>query len=295
MGSVTTKKPRMLVTGANGMVGSYVTQVFSDHELVLTDVTGGLESLDVRNTAQVFAAIKGHRPDIVLHLAAATDVDGCELDPDLAYSVNAIGTQNIALACRDHGVLLAYVSTAGVFQGDKHGAYIEFDAAEPVNHYGRSKLAGERIVENLLDRYFIFRSGWMMGGGARDKKFVGKIVRLLAEKKSIEAVDDKFGNTTFARDLLEGIHRMIPTGLHGLYHLANVGRASRFDVARQIVKVLGKKTEVIPVSSARFPLPAPRARSEDMRNYKLDLMGLNRQRPWQEALEEYLTREKPGG
>ncbi len=149
------KKGRLLVTGANGMVGSYVENVFEDFELLLTDIEGEMERMDVRDPAAVFNGVKEYNPDIVLHLAAATDVDQCEIDPDWAYCSNTIGTQNVALACQKHNALMVYISTAGVFQGDKHGPYTEFDDTIPANHYGISKLAGEKIVQSLLSQYFI--------------------------------------------------------------------------------------------------------------------------------------------
>lgn len=270
------------------MVGSYVAKVFNNYEIISTDI----EILDVRDPKAVLEAVDGLAPDVVLHLAAATDVDRCEQEPDWAFHTNAIGTQNIALACRKHNVILVYISTAGVFWGDKLTPYTEFDAPNPANVYGHSKLAGEQIISMLLDRFYIVRAGWMIGGSERDKKFVGKIARLLAPNpKEIRAVNDKFGSPTYARDLLLGIVELLETNYYGLWHMVNNGTCSRYDVALQMKRIMRKDTNVIPVSSAHFPLPAPRARSEAMRNYKLELIGLPPQRSWEEALEEYLYTE----
>lgn len=284
---------RLLVTGAAGAVGSYVSTVFADADLVLTSLGGDLQRLDVSDAEAVLAAVKSSRPDVVLHLAAATDVDRCEQDPDLAFRVNAIGTQNVALACQETGALLVYISTAGVFDGEKSKPYVEFDEPGPANVYGQSKLAGERIVANLLSRYFIVRAGWMVGGGSRDNKFVGKIVELIAGGTThLRAVDDKLGSPTYAPDMLEGIRRLISTGYYGLYHLANDGCCTRYEIARAICELLGRDDiELEPVSSDHFPLPAPRARSEAMRNYKLELLGLEPMRPWRDALAHYLAHE----
>jgi dTDP-4-dehydrorhamnose reductase len=284
---------RMLVTGAAGAVGSYVPEVFSDWELVLTDVVGDFEQLDVADPAAVLQAVARAEPDIVLHLAAATDVDRCEQDPDWAFRANTIGTQNVALACRETEAVLVFISTAGVFSGDKPEPYTEFDEPGPANIYGESKLAGERIVASLLGRYYIARAGWMVGGGHRDKKFVGKIVQLIEDGTThLRAVDDKLGSPTYAPDMLEGIKRLLGTGYYGLYHMVNDGACSRYDVAVAIRDLLGRSdVSVEPVSSAHFPLPAPRARSEAMRNYKLELLGLEPLRPWQDALGHYLQHE----
>ncbi len=284
--------PRLLVTGAGGMVGSYAKEIFVDYDLVLTDVTDGLPRLDVREPAEVRAAVADVKPDVILHLAAATDVDRCEQDPDWAYHNNAIGTQNVALACQPANTPLVYVSTAGVFAGDKPEPYIEFDVPRPANVYGVSKLAGEQIVSSLLRQYYIVRAGWMIGGGARDKKFVGKIARLIIEGAGpVRAVDDKWGSPTYAKDLLAGIHRLMQTGHYGLYHLVNTGCCTRYDVALKVREILRRPdVPIVPVSSAHFPLPAPRARSEAMRNLKLELLGIHA-RAWQEALQEYVSTE----
>lgn len=291
--TVKARQPKMLVTGAGGMVGSYVPGVFGDYDLTLTDCVDGCSRLDVRDPRAVMDAVSASRPDVVLHLAAATDVDRCEQDPDWAFHTNAIGTQNVALACQRHDALLVYISTAGVFWGDKLEPYTEFDAPKPANTYGEAKLAGERIVETLLRRYYIVRAGWMVGGGERDKKFVGKIARLLVDgPRPLRVVHDKVGTPTYAKDLLAGIHSLVQTGFFGLYHMANTGCCSRYDVALEIRDALGLENVAIePVSSAHFPLPAPRARSEAMRNLKLDLLGLNAMRPWQEAVRGYVLGE----
>ena len=284
---------RMLVTGAAGMVGSYVSTVFNGFDLTLTDIEEGFERLDVRDPQAVMYTVCELEPQVVLHLAAATDVDLCEQDPDWAYHTNTIGTQNVALACQETGCLLIFISTAGVFWGDKPEPYTEFDSPRPRNIYGDSKWQGEQIVTALLKRFFICRAGWMVGGGERDKKFVRKITQLILDgSHHVKVVDDKFGSPTYAKDLLCGILRLIGTRYYGLYHMVNTGTASRYEVALAVRGILGREDmEIEPVSSAYFPLPAPRARSEGMRNYKLDLLGMNDARCWEEALEEYMLSE----
>lgn len=281
---------KMLVTGAGGMVGSYVPEAFKDYDLVLTNTVEGYVHLDVRQPADVMHMVGDLKPDVVLHLAAATDVDQCEREPDEAFHTNAVGTQNIALACQAFDVPLVYVSTAGVFWGDKPEPYNEFDVPKPANVYGESKLAGEQIVSSLLQRYYIVRAGWMVGGGEKDKKFVGLISRLMIQGTNpIRIVDDKIGSPTYAKDLVGGIHALLETGYYGLYHLVNKGQCSRYEVGLLIREVLQRPDiEILPVSSAYFPLPAPRARSEAMRNLKLELLGVHQMRGWEEALREYI-------
>lgn len=276
----------LLVTGANGMVGSYVKEVFSDDEVFLTD----LPEMDVTDKDKVFSIISSKKPRFVLHLAAETNVDLCEKEHDHAYKVNAIGTYYVALACKKFNCTLIYISTGGVFNGKGKYVHTEFDKPDPLNVYARAKYEGEKFVKNFLTNYYIFRAGWMIGGGPNvDKKFVGKIIELLNTKESIEVVNDKYGTPTFAKDLLMQIKKIIKTDNYGLYHLANNGGSStRYEIALEIAKILGKKTKIIPVSSDRFPLPAPRAESEAIRNYKLDLMGLNFMPDWRESLKQYI-------
>lgn len=285
---------RILVTGAAGVVGGYISEVFADHELILTDIVGDVERLDVGDPDAVRNLFAEQRPDTVIHLAAATDVDLCEKDPDLAYRTNALGTNNVARASKEVGAVLVYTSTAGVFSGDKPEPYTEFDAPAPANVYGHAKLAGERAVETLLDRYYIARAGWMVGGGPQDRKFVGKMIELLeAGTTTLRAVDDKFGSPTYAKDLARGIRHLLETGHFGLYHLVNSGgNCSRYEVAVELCRILGFADVVVePVSSAFFPLPAPRARSEAMVNYKLHLLGIDTMRPWRDALRAYVADE----
>jgi dTDP-4-dehydrorhamnose reductase len=275
------------------MVGSYAPGVFSDYELILTDSVECPHVLDVREPADVRDMVGDAKPDVVLHLAAATDVDRCEKEPDWAYHSNAIGTQNVVYACREFDTTLVYISTAGVFWGDKADPYIEFDEPRPANVYGHSKLAGERYVAHSLRKYFIARAGWMVGGGRKDKKFVGQIARLITEGRTkLKAVDDKLGSPTYAKDLLVGIEKLLGTELYGLYHMVNEGVCSRYEVALEIKDIIqNDDVSIEPVSSAHFPLPAPRARSEAMRNLKLELLKIHRMPSWQAALREYVSGE----
>ena len=236
--------------------------------------------------------IERDRPDLVIHLAAVTDVDRCQTDPALAYQVNAYGTENIAIACQKTDVPMVYVSTAEVFDGKKKTPYNEYDEPNPVNTYAKSKLEGEIAVQGLLRKYFIVRTAWLVGGGKTDQKFVGKIVRLLEKEKTIHAVKDKIGSPTFAGDLAKNLIALVESGRHGLYHLCNQGFCSRFDMAKEILKILGRTdVKLVPVSSKSFRAPAPRGRSEAMVNLKLGLLGLDRMPPWQKSLEKYLKKE----
>lgn len=282
----------ILVTGAAGMVGSYLLDIFSGRDLYRTDLhsSQGIHALDVRNREGVIEVMDRLRPKLVIHLAAETDVDRCEREVDHAYQSNTLGTLNVALACQHHGAELVYFSTAGVFDGNKPEPYTEFDSPAPVSVYARAKWEGEKIVQTLVPRHYIVRAGWMFGGRERDKKFVGKIASLCgAQTGEIKVVDDKFGSPTYAKELLQNLELLLKTGLYGLYHIVNRGWCSRYEIALEIARFMRSDIKIVPVPSASFPLSAPRPRSEAARAYKLDLLGLNTMRDWREALPEYLA------
>ncbi|MFH1888970.1 MAG: dTDP-4-dehydrorhamnose reductase [Candidatus Omnitrophota bacterium] len=284
---------KALVTGAGGMLGVMLCGELKNngYEVFPTDVIPGgvdMRPLDITDMKAVTDCIKDINPGIIFHAGAETDVDKCEREKDYAYKVNTLGTENIALACQGRGITMAYISTCGVFDGMKEGPYNEFDEPAPISIYTKSKYEGEKTVRGLLNRYFIFRAGWMIGGGKKDKKFVAKILRLLKTKNTLTVVNDKFGCPTYTKDFSQGLLKVVGLSRYGLYHITNEGRASRYDIACKIVEHLKKDNVTIkPISSAEFLLPAPRPRSEVVDNYKLKLLGI-RMRPWEEALKEYL-------
>ena len=288
---------KVLVTGAAGVVGTELCHVLKTvgFEVLPTDInsTEGATYLDVRDVQQVMSTVSGQHPDLLIHLAAETDVDRCEVDVDHAYRTNALGTWNIALACQREDIPMVYVSTAGVFDGRKTEPYIEFDDPNPVNIYGKSKLQGEKFVRQLLSRYFIVRASWMIGGGpTRDTKFVAKIIRQLdAGARELKAVTDKIGSLTYAPDFSAHLVELVKTEHYGTYHLANKGTCTRYDVARHVLDHLHRNDIVLKaVTSEAFILPAPRANSEMLRNYALELRGMNTVRDWREAVDDYLDK-----
>ena len=265
---------KVLVTGADGMVGSYIN--FG----IRTDKN----TLDICDEKKVMDFFEKYKPEVVIHLAAETDVDLCQRDPAHAYKINTLGTYNIAVAARKFNSKMVYISTTAVFDGKKNELYSEEDMPNPQNIYGRTKYMGEIMVKDIVPEYLIVRAGWMFGGGpAKDKKFIAKIVKQL-NLPEIKVVDDKTGSLTFAKDLIMGIQILLKENRTGIYHLVNKELCSRYDIAREIVSLLKPSVKIIPVSSDYFNLDAPRG--AETLGSKIDIM-----RPWQEALKEYLLTE----
>lgn len=282
---------RILVTGAKGMMGTDLCKTLDleygkQHEFLATDI----EDMDVRNLNQVATVVGKYQPDLIFHLAALTNVDQCEREPDAAYYTNTVGTQNVALVCQQHNIPMLYMSTLSVFDGTSPIPYTEFDRPNPQSHYSNSKYQGELIVRSLLSRYYITRAGWVFGGGKEDKKFVAKIIELANQRSEIKAVDDKFGSPVYTVDISRGILDLVSTNQYGIYNRLNTGLpASRYEIAKAIVEYAKiADCKVIPVSSAEFPLPAARPRMEAGRNLAGDLIGLPEMRHWRDALREYI-------
>lgn len=279
---------KVLVTGAKGMMGTDLCRILSEkgYEVTATDI----EEMDVRDRDLVQHTVEQVQPETIFHLAALTNVDDCEKYPDDSFLTNTIGTQNVALACQSIGATMVYISTISVFDGLKCVPYTEFDTPNPQSWYSRSKYQGELIVEKLLSKYYIARAGWMFGGGPEDKKFVAKMIDLASQRDLLKVVDDKYGSPTYTADIAAGVERITHTGLYGTYHMVNSGGyCNRFEFAQKILEYAHITTcELQPVSSAEFPLPAPRPNMEAARNYNLELRGFEWMQPWQSALQEYV-------
>lgn len=301
---------RILVTGSAGMLGSSLVPalVANGHDVTATDIAldvpqpwgadgPTLHQLDVRSRDQIATAFKNFRPEFVAHLAAETSLEVCEGDPDAAWLTNTISTKYVALAARQAGIPMGYISTAGVFDGQKDGFYDEFDTPIPINVYGASKYKGEQIVAQTVPEHYIVRAGWMIGGGGKDHKFVSLMISQLdAGATTLRAVSDKLGTPTYTKDFAACFHQVITSDLFGLYHMTGNGGGSRYDVAKEILRILGRDdVELLPVASEYFAAKyfASRPPSEQMRNRVLDLQGMNTMRDWPVALKDYLETHFP--
>ncbi len=284
---------RVIVTGTNGQVGSALVKLLEAegrHQVaVMTS-----QNADITDRVKVRRFVGSFQPEIVLHPAAYTYVDQCETDPETAYRINALGTQNLALAASQVGATLLYVSTNCVFDGRKPTPYYEYDTVNPESIYGRSKLAGEEYVKTLLQRYYIVRTSWVFGPRPTEGKlnFVRRMLQLGDERGAVSVVDDEISNPTYAPDLAAAILELVQTEAYGLYHLMNEGSTSRYDFAAEIFRLGGRdKVQMSRVKLADFPRPTPPLYQSALHNFAAaQNLGI-RLHPWQTALASYISEE----
>ena len=296
---------KVFITGCGGMLGNAIYPYFKARapEILAIDIVieqhekDWLNYLDVREPEQLKKAFREFQPDLVLHLAALVDVERCEQDPADAESTNATSTRNIAELCEQNGVTMVYISTGGVFDGKKDGFYTEDDQPNPIMVYAQTKYDGELAVREVLKRHYIIRPGWMVGGGPNiDHKFVKLILQQIREgKKTIHAVTDKIGTPTYTHDFAMTLFALLETDKYGTYHMVGKGAGTRFDVAKEIVDICGYSDEIkmVEVSSDYFTkdFPVPRPDNERLMNAGLEALGINKMRPWQVAIRDYIKRE----
>jgi len=272
---------RVMVTGAGGQLGLELAEVLPGRGHETVALTRG--QLDVADPEAVQRAVEAHSPELLINAAAYTNVDGCETETELAYSVNALGLRNLAQTCERLGCELLHVSTSYVFDGESDRPYEPFDPPNPISAYGRTKLAGEEYVKHLTQRWYVVRSAGVYGRG---HNFVRTMLRLGAERDVLKVKDDEFISPTYARDLAEGIVEIVEAGRYGLYHLTNSGSCSWYEFTWEIFRLAGIEVEVVPIPGSQYPLPAARPP-----NGVLSPLGSPELRHWREALADYLERE----
>jgi len=291
----------VLATGANGMLGRDLCVLLEQagHKVVRTDraapvneVVPEWEPLDITDTDAVKKCLLHHQPDVVIHGAACTDVDGCERDPDRAYKINGLGTWNVAAICGNHNMTLAYISTEFVFDGTKKTPYTEFDTPNPLSHYGMSKYAGEKFVAQLCRRHFIVRTAWLFGvyGG---KSFPDKILELAKTHKERFIVTDQIGSPTHTIDLSRALIDLLDSPLYGTYHITNAGQCSWYELARKTLELAGETgMEVKPVPASQYSSPTKRPAYSVLHRCALEIQGKDNLRPWQQALADFIDRRQ---
>ena len=281
---------KILITGANGMLGKDLVPILkrAGHEVDPTDI----EELDITNVKQIKTHIKNTKPQIIVNCAAYSQVDQAEEEQEKALLVNGIGAQNIALVCRKFNIDLCHLSTDYVFDGKKKTGYTPFDSPNPIQVYGQTKLAGEKYIQMILKRYYIVRTSWLYG--IYGPNFVKTIHNLSQTQKEVRVVDDQIGSPTWTVTLSHIIEKILSSRKYGIYHVSDLtdNGISRFEFAKEILSRSGSSSDVVPVKTSEYPLPAKRPAYSVL---DLSLTNLTLQEtppPWKKSLSRYLKEMK---
>lgn len=288
-------KKKLLVTGSKGQLGRDLIDTLS----AKYNISGfDIDDVDIRNLEQLKSFFIQKKPGIVLHTAAFIDVDGCESDIETAMSVNAGGTENVALACKDIGAKLVYYSTDYVFDGENNSPYIESDQPNPQTIYGKSKLEGEKKIAEILDNYTILRIAWLYG--AHGNNFVRTMIKLGNEqinnvkdgegKEPLTVVIDQFGNPTWTVEIARQTEVVINNKLTGVYHCTSEGETTWYDFAKTIFMELPMKVFLKSCTTDEFPRPAKRPKYSVLENKNLKDLSLNIMSDYKTALREFFNR-----
>lgn len=281
------QKRKILITGSSGTIGSYIPSVFTDDKLFLKTK----KDLDVTDRKCVMQTFYDICPTVVIHLAAKTNVDACEKEKSEAFRINTFGTLNVAEACAQINARLVYLSSGQIFDGKKN-YYTEKEKPNPINVYGKTKLLGEEMIQEVTNNYIIIRAGWVIGGSKREKKFISYVLQQLQKgNKKINVVNDKFGTITYAKELVTFIKLILEKKKSkGVYHFSSKGTCSRYAIANYLVKLLHKNVTITPVSSKTFAKSfyAPRPTHEVLRSIRFVPSFFN---SWKESLVSYVRDE----
>jgi len=282
---------KVLVTGANGQLGTDLCKVLRDFELIpLTD-----KDIEISDMSSVKQAFSKYKPGIIVNTAAYVRVDDCEDEKDKAFSVNALGARNVAVVAQELGARLVHLSTDYVFGGEaelRTTPYTEFDTPVPLSIYGKSKLAGENLVRHFCLRHFIVRTSGLFGvAGSMGKggNFIETMLRLSKERDELRVVNDQIFSPTYTMDLARKIVQLMITDYYGIFHITNRGACSWYEFTTEILKLADITTPVVPITSDQYLQKARRPRYSVLDNSHLRLLGMDDMRPWQEALKDYLV------
>lgn len=275
---------KIIVTGCNGQLGRAINHELMgkhDIEFVNTDVA----ELDITNIDQVMELAREVKPYAIINCAAHTGVDACEDEWDKAYRINALGPRNLSIAASETGAKMVHISTDYIFDGQADKPYIEFDRPNPQGAYGTTKLAGEKMVKDFADRYFILRTAWLYGEG---KNFVKTMLRLSESNDKVKVVGDQVGSPTSAKELAAAIAQLLFTENYGLFHATCEGSCSWAQFAEEIFRLAGKATKVEAITTEEFGAKAPRPAYSILENYMFKLTTDYMFADWHDALTVYM-------
>jgi dTDP-4-dehydrorhamnose reductase len=285
---------RIIIIGSKGQLGTALLEILpKNYDLIGMDIVSDKQTkhIDIIDSPQVHSLFQELEPDVVINTAAFHVTDQCEKDPDTSFKVNALGARNVAVACQEINAKVVFISTDYVFDGMKKEPYTEYDAPNPLSIYGKSKLAGENYVKTVCQKYFIVRTAGIFGG--EKNNFVKTMIRLGKERDKLNVVYDQIHSPTYSFDLARKIGELIETSLYGTYHISNNGITSWYDYARKIFELTGldKKVEVAKITAKEYGAPAPRPAYSVLRNYNLELQGMDDLQLWEDALKRYIQKE----
>ena len=291
---------KILITGSNGQLGNELQKIVATGRAEIGSVSEQIKNsevfaldvdkLDITKLEQVKTVLKEINPEVVINCAAATNVDGCEANKDLALKINAIGARNLAIVSEEIGAKLVQVSTDYVFSGVGEIPLNESDLVAPYSVYGKTKLLGEEYVREFSSKYYIVRTAWLYGYVGHN--FVYTMMRLGKEKESLSVVNDQLGNPTSANDLAYHILKLIETDEYGVYHCTGKGECSWYDFAAEIMKLAGRNCTVNPCTSeeykAMYPNSAKRPEYSSLDNMMLRCTVGDEMRDWKDALKTFM-------
>lgn len=284
---------RILITGTNGLLGFDLYKILLSKKQDIYGLGRTTSNFveekkwltcDITDPQKTFLSISKLNPDILIHTAAYSDVDGCEKDPEMAYKINSLGTRNVAVACQRFDTTMVYISTDYIFDGEI-GKYSEFDTPNPINIYGKSKYLGEIYVKEMLNKFFIVRVAWLFGKNREN--FVTKVVKSILEKKEITVIEDQTGSPTYTFDVANAISELIDTNCYGTYHVVNNGEASRKEMVEEIFKIVEDSTKIRLMKRDKFYY-AKRPKNSSLKGFFWKLSGFKELRSWKLALREFI-------
>lgn len=265
------------------MLGRTLVRRLSDHELLPVDI----EEMDILDKGMINALFQKFKPEVVVHSAAMTDVDGCESHSKEALAINGRGSGNIAAACREYDARLIAISTDYVFEGNLGRPYRESDPAEPVTQYGISKLEGEKLISSLCPDHLILRIAWLYGPGG--PSFVHTISRLLKlDGEPLKVVEDQLGNPTSTDAVAGAVIDYLDKPIAGIVHCTCEGEASWFQFASEIKKIMSSDRGIVPCSSEEYPRPAPRPANSRLEKQRRREHGYPDMPHWQQCLKDFM-------
>ena len=283
---------KILVIGSNGMLGRDLVTHLSNPSDVKNSgievIAADRKRLDITHSSSTTKFIIQIMPDVIINCAAFTNVDACETRISEAFVVNATGAKNVALAGKQTGSKVVHISTDYVFDGIKDEPYIETDKPNPISIYGKSKLEGERAVQETCGNYIIIRTAWLYG--PYRKNFVTTILDLGKKNHSVSVVTDQYGCPTYTVDLSDAIRNIISLDLRGIYHVTNYGTCSRFEWAQKIFELTGDQVSVLPLKTADYKRAAKVPQNSSLDCTKYTIASGHKMRSWQGALEEYISK-----